>query len=71
MSGRTPPPDFGKRGYHVEYRGNGSDRCPGCGRRHFYVGRITAECAFCGTVLPIADPPRSSSTRIWRRGKGE
>ena len=70
MRGRGSPPPVGARGYHVTYRGDGSDHCPGCGRRHFIVGRLTAECAFCGTVLPLPDPPRSGSSRIWRRGKG-
>jgi hypothetical protein len=31
------------------------DRCGQCGRSHFYVGRITAECAFCSASLPLAD----------------
>ncbi len=41
------------RGYHVTYRENDTNWCPGCGRSHWYVGRVTAECAFCGTALPM------------------
>lgn len=29
------------------------DRCPGCGRANWHVGRATAECAFCATALPL------------------
>jgi hypothetical protein len=28
--------------------------CPACNKRSWHVGRITAECASCGTVLPIS-----------------
>lgn len=28
--------------------------CPGCGHRHWHVGRFTAECATCGAALIIA-----------------
>mgnify|MGYP003575377666 CR=1 FL=1 len=58
-----------QRGYHVEYRGDGSDRCPGCGRAHFYLGRLTAECAFCGTAVPLPETPRGGAGLIWRRGR--
>ncbi len=27
--------------------------CPGCARRSWFVGRATAECAWCGMVLPV------------------
>jgi hypothetical protein len=29
--------------------------CPGCSHSNWLVGRITAECAFCGTALPRAE----------------
>ncbi|MBD3772100.1 MAG: hypothetical protein IE921_00790 [Rhodobacteraceae bacterium] len=41
------------RGYGVAYRPGETNRCPGCGRQHWHVGRATAECAFCATALPI------------------
>jgi hypothetical protein len=51
--------DFGTnlsaRGHHVVYRTNESNRCPGCGRAQWYVGRITAECGFCGTAVALAE----------------
>ena len=46
--------DPAKRGYHVVYRDNHTNHCPGCGRTHWYVGRVTAECGFCSTALPLA-----------------
>lgn len=44
-----------KRGYCVVYRENQVNHCPGCGRTHWYVGRISAECGFCATALPLAE----------------
>lgn len=43
------------RGYHIAYRENETNRCPGCGRSHWYIGRVSAECGFCGTALPLAE----------------
>jgi hypothetical protein len=45
--------DPAKRGYHVTYRRNEVNRCPCCGRSHWYVGRISAECGFCSTAIPL------------------
>jgi len=42
------------RGYHVAFHADETNHCPGCGRAAWYVGRMTAECAHCGTALPIA-----------------
>ena len=47
--------DPSRRGYHVVYRENQPNFCPGCGRSHWYVGRLSAECGFCGTALPLAE----------------
>lgn len=47
--------DLGARGHHVVYRANESNRCPGCGRAQWFVGRMTAECGFCGTAVPLAE----------------
>jgi hypothetical protein len=41
------------RGYHVVYRRHETNFCPGCGRAHWYLGRLSAECAFCATALPF------------------
>ena len=43
------------RGYNVVYRADQVNHCPGCGRTHWYVGRISAECGFCATALPLAE----------------
>lgn len=43
------------RGYHAVYRENEVNHCPGCGRTHWLIGRVSAECAFCTTALPLAE----------------
>lgn len=43
------------RGYHAVYRENAVNHCPGCGRTHWLIGRVSAECAFCATALPLAE----------------
>lgn len=48
------PHDPTRRGYAVAYRDGETNRCPGCGRQQWYIGRIMAECAFCLTALPLA-----------------
>jgi hypothetical protein len=47
-------PGTAVRGYGIVYRENETNHCPGCGRTHWYVGRLSAECGFCGTALPLA-----------------
>ena len=44
-----------ERGYHIVYREQETNHCPGCGRTHWYVGRVSAECAFCSTALPLVE----------------
>ncbi len=53
--GHSLPHDPAVRGYHVVYREQEVNHCPGCGRSHWYVGRLMAECGFCATALPLAD----------------
>ena len=48
-------PDQQQRGFSPVYRANEVNHCPGCGRTHWYVGRLSAECGFCATALLIAD----------------
>lgn len=42
------------RGYCLTYRPWEINRCPGCGGAQWYVGRMSAECGFCATVLVFA-----------------
>src|ERR1051325_466555 len=42
-------------GHHIVYRANADNHCPGCGRSQWYIGRISAECGFCGTAVPLAE----------------
>ena len=55
--------DPAARGHHVVYRLNESNHCPGCGRSHWFVGRITAECGFCGTAVALAEAKWSGGGR--------
>jgi hypothetical protein len=47
--------DVSARGYQVLFRSDETNRCPGCGHSQWMIGRITAECSFCGTALPLAE----------------
>lgn len=51
----TDAPKFHERGYHAVYREHEANHCPGCGRTHWLIGRMSAECAFCSTALPLAE----------------
>ncbi len=51
------------RGHHIVYRANTSNHCPGCGRSHWYIGRVTAECGFCGTAVPLAEARSDGSSK--------
>ena len=55
-------PNPTSRGYHAVYRSDIVNHCPGCGRTHWYVGRLLAECCFCATALPL-----ENSTMGWGR----
>ena len=43
------------RGYHAVYHDGEVNHCPGCGRTHWLIGRLSAECAFCTTALPLKE----------------
>ena len=42
-------------GYRITYHRESENRCPACGKSHWFVGRISAQCAFCDTSLPFAE----------------
>lgn len=65
------PFDPSKRGYLVAYRPNEANHCPGCGRSHWYVGRLSAECGFCGTALPLAEGLRWGAGMVRHGGRTE
>jgi hypothetical protein len=54
-------------GYGPAYYLNDSNHCPGCGQSHWLVGRMTAECAYCATALPIRTG-RSYGSGLFRAG---
>lgn len=56
-----------KRGHHIVYRANEPNHCPGCGRSQWYIGRVSAECGFCGTAVPLAETSVVESAAPARR----
>lgn len=56
-----------RRGFLPLYRPGETNRCPGCGRMHWYIGRVSAECGFCATAVPLAE---TASVRLttWEAG---
>jgi hypothetical protein len=51
-----------KRGHHIVYRANTLNHCPGCGRSQWFIGRVSAECGFCGTAVPLAEAAWQEAT---------
>lgn len=45
--------DPASRGYIIHYHPGEANHCPSCGRSHWMVGRLMAECAYCATALPL------------------
>jgi hypothetical protein len=58
-----------KRGHHIIYRVNEANHCPGCGRSQWYIGRVSAECGFCGTAVPLAETSRQQSNATMGRSQ--
>ena len=55
-SNKVLPLDPESRGFHIVYRLDAVNHCPGCGRTHWYIGRLSAECGFCATAIPLVEP---------------
>jgi hypothetical protein len=55
FDGETFPHCPWLRGYAIIYREGETNFCPACGRSSWYVGRLLAECAWCGAAVPLAD----------------
>jgi uncharacterized protein (DUF983 family) len=43
------------RGYNPVYNDGAVNHCPGCGRTHWRICRVSAECAFCSTALALRE----------------
>jgi hypothetical protein len=61
-----------RRGFYAVYRAGETNNCPGCGRTHWHIGRISAECAFCSTALPLEEQRTVSLATVihWRTRPG-
>ena len=55
------------RGFQILFDADETNRCPGCGHSQWYVGRVTAECAICGTALPLAEAATAGFDPVGRR----
>lgn len=64
-------PPAAQRGYHLFYRADQVNHCPGCGRSHWHVGRVMAECAFCSTALPLEASANIGGSQIVRTVNGK
>ena len=56
LSSRPTPPPFQPGGFRLAYREGTTNHCPACGQTQWYVGRISAQCAFCSTAMPFSHP---------------
>ena len=69
IEARRIPFNPSARGYHAVYREGEVNHCPGCGRTHWIIGRVSAECAFCSTALPLREAHTGGSSpapTFWR-----
>lgn len=55
IEGTRLPHDPAFRGFQPLYHQGEVNRCPACGRSHWYIGRLSAECGFCGTAIALAE----------------
>jgi hypothetical protein len=54
-SGQSFALNLSARGYQVLFWRDAVNHCPGCGHSQWHVGRVTAECGYCGTALSLAE----------------
>jgi hypothetical protein len=66
--GRSYSHDPSKRGLRVLYHAGEVNHCPGCGRAHWFVGRLSAECGFCGTAIALAETGMTGTGLFQRTG---
>lgn len=59
--------DLPMRGYAALYRDGQVNHCPGCGRSHWHIGRVLAECGFCATALPLQDASTRGAAAVHTR----
>ena len=53
-----------RRGYHAVYHDGEINHCPGCGRTQWLIGRVSAECAFCSTALPLKEASNQGAPTV-------
>jgi hypothetical protein len=61
-----PLPTMLSRAIVPLYHADTVNHCPACGHTHWHIGRLTAECAFCATAMPLAiSASQPMEPRIW------
>ena len=45
----------GAGSYRPVFRQDVTNHCPGCGRTQWLIGRMSAQCAFCATAVPLQE----------------
>jgi hypothetical protein len=67
-----PAPQFraADLGYRLFYHRNSVNHCPGCGQTQWFIGRVSAECAFCATALPLQEIVSRDARPIRHLGVG-
>jgi hypothetical protein len=53
-TGTVHPLNLVQRGYQVVYHPGENNRCPVCVHSNWLIGRVSAQCGFCGTALALA-----------------
>ncbi|ATI81477.1 hypothetical protein A6768_24915 [Sphingobium yanoikuyae] len=68
LSGLVPHSSaLATKGFMPLYRAGEPNRCPGCGGQQWIVGRMMAECGYCGSAVPMESfSTYSASPRITR-----
>ena len=60
--------DPSRRSLQGLFQSDGVNRCPGCSRSVWVVGRFSAECGFCATTLPLNHTGMLGTGTYRRRG---
>ena len=62
--------DPSRRSLQGLFQSDAVNRCPGCGRSVWVIGRFSAECGFCATTLPLSHTDMLGAGTYRRGGSG-
>jgi len=52
-------------GYVLLYHEGTVNHCPGCEGTHWFIGRVSAQCARCETALPLAQMAETANRPLF------